>query len=44
LVANEITPEQIFSTDATDTDLAAVTALGQATIAEPADHEGGEQL
>jgi oligopeptide/dipeptide ABC transporter ATP-binding protein len=43
LVAADVTPEEIFSTDAADTELAASTALGQPAGVEPADLDGGER-
>jgi peptide/nickel transport system ATP-binding protein len=43
LMATEVTPEEIFSSDATDTELAATTALGQHVEDEPATVDRGEQ-
>jgi glutathione transport system ATP-binding protein len=43
LVAREVSPETIFSTDASDTELAAATALGERADVEDADLERGEQ-
>jgi peptide/nickel transport system ATP-binding protein len=43
LIATDVTPAEIFSTDSSDTELAAATALGQRADVEPTEVEGGEQ-
>ncbi|MEN3361857.1 MAG: glutathione transport system ATP-binding protein [Mycobacteriales bacterium] len=43
LAATAATPEEIFSTDAADAELAVTTAVGQHVDQEPADLDGGEQ-
>jgi peptide/nickel transport system ATP-binding protein len=43
LAATAATPEEIFSTDAADAELAVTTAMGQHVDQEPADLDGGEQ-
>jgi peptide/nickel transport system ATP-binding protein len=43
LAATAATPEEIFSTDAADTELAATTSLGQHVDQAPADIDGSEQ-
>jgi peptide/nickel transport system ATP-binding protein len=43
LIATDVTPAEIFSTDSSDTELAAATALGQRADVEPAEVEEGEQ-
>jgi oligopeptide/dipeptide ABC transporter ATP-binding protein len=43
LVASEVTPEEIFGSDASDAELAAATALGQRADVEPTELDGGEQ-
>jgi hypothetical protein len=43
LVANEVTPAEIFTADASDSELAAATSLGERANVEPAAVDGGEQ-